>query len=114
MAIHQEIYERLKEVARHGDLITYGEIAPLAGLDMESQADRNKLGEILGDISTSEHEHGRPMLSSLVVLSGIGYPGEGYFKLARHLGLHQGKGEFEDLDFFVQEAKRVYGYWSDH
>jgi hypothetical protein len=79
MAIHQEIYECLKEVARRGDLITYGEIAPLAGLDMESQADRNEIGEILGEISTFEHEHGRPMLSALVVLAGIGYPGEGFF-----------------------------------
>lgn len=33
MAIHQEIYERLKQVARAGDLITYSEIAPLAGLN---------------------------------------------------------------------------------
>jgi hypothetical protein len=113
MEIHQEIYERLKEVARNGDLITYSEIAPLAGLDMENQADRTRMGEILGEISTFEHQNGRPMLSSLVVLAGIGYPGEGYFNLARHLGLHHGKGEFEDLDFFVQEVKRVHGYWSD-
>jgi hypothetical protein len=75
---------------------------------VESQVDRNKIGEILGEISTYEHDHGRPMLSAIVVLAGIGYPGEGFYNLARHLGLHQGHGEFADMEFFVQEVKRVH------
>jgi hypothetical protein len=47
MAIHQAIYDCLKDVARKRDLITYGEIAPLAKLNMENPADRNKIAEIL-------------------------------------------------------------------
>jgi hypothetical protein len=114
MAVHQEIYERLKETAKNGELITYGEIAPLADLNMESQGDRTKMGELLGEISTYEHEHGRPMLSALVVLSGIGYPGEGFYNLARYLGLYHGQGEFADMEFFVQEVKKVHQYWQNH
>jgi hypothetical protein len=114
MTINQPIYERLIEVARNGDLITYGEIAPLANLNMEDPDDRNKIAHILGEISTHEHGEGRPMLSAIVVLAGIGYPGEGFFSLARELGLHHGRKEFEDLDFFVQEVKRVYAYWKAH
>lgn len=114
MTINQAIYERLIEVARAGDLITYGEIAPLANLNMDSPDDRNKIAHILGDISTHEDEQGRPLLSSVVVLAGIGYPGEGFFNLARQLGRYHGHKEFEDLEFFVQETKRVYGYWKTH
>jgi hypothetical protein len=113
MAIHQQIYERLKEVARNGNLITYGEIAPLANLNMENPDDRNRIAYILGDISKYENEQGRPLLSSIVVLAGIGYPGEGFFNLARELGLHIGTKEFDDLDFFAQEVKRVHAYWKN-
>ncbi len=111
MTIHQLIYQRLKEVAKNGDLITYGEIAPLANLNMESADDRNKIAHILGDISTYENKQGRPMLSAIVVLADYGYPGDGFFKLARELGLHHGRKEFEDLNFFAQEVKRVHNYW---
>jgi hypothetical protein len=114
MTINHQIYDRLIEVARRGDLITYSEIAPLAGLNMESQVDRNKIGEILGEISTYEHDYSRPMLSAIVVLAGIGYPGEGFYNLARHLGYHHGHGEFADMEFFVQEVKKVHDYWRNN
>jgi hypothetical protein len=106
MAIHMQIYERLKEVARKGDdLITYGGIAPLANLNMENPDDRNKIAHILGEISTHEYSEGRPLLSAIVVLAGIGYPG---------VGVHHGRKEFEDLEFFAQEVRRVYDYWKIH
>jgi hypothetical protein len=114
MAIHQLIYERLIEVARNGDLVTYGEIAPLANLNMENPDDRNKIAHILGEISTHENEEGRPLLSSIVVLAGFGYPGEGFFNLARELGHHHGRKEFEDLEYFVQEVKKVHEFWKNH
>ena len=56
----RDIYERLKEVARAGRTITYGEIAPMAELDMSNPADRNKIATILDTISAREHEQGRP------------------------------------------------------
>jgi hypothetical protein len=113
MAIHQQIYERLKEVAKNGDLITYGEIAPLANLNMENPDHRNKLAQILGDISTYENEQGRPLLSSIVVLAGEPRPGEGFFKLARHLNLLHGRKDDEEFEFFAQETKKVYAYWKN-
>lgn len=114
MAIHQQIYERLKEVAKNGDLITYGEIAPLANLNMENPDDRNKLADILGEISTYENEQGRPMLSSIVVLAGDNFPGQGFFKLARQLSLLHGKKDDEEFAFFAKEVKKVHAYWKVH
>ena len=48
----RDIYERLKEVARAGRTITYGEIAPVAELDMSNPADRNEIATILDTISS--------------------------------------------------------------
>lgn len=106
--MNRGIYERLKEVAREGQTITYSEIAPMANLNMESQADRNEIGRILGTISKREHEEGRPLLSAVVVLSGIGYAGKGFFTLAKELEIYDGT---DDLAFFVRELRRVHEYW---
>jgi hypothetical protein len=114
MAIHQAIYDCLKDVARKGNLITYHEIAPLARLNMENPGDRNKIAEILGEISTFEHENGRPMLSAIVVLAGIGYPGEGFYTLARQLGTYHGHADLDEMEFFVKETKRVFNYWKNN
>jgi hypothetical protein len=106
--VHHGIYDRLVQVARSGDLVTYGEIAPLAGLDMADPGDRSRIAHILGEISTEEHQLGRPLLSAVVVLQDQNKPGEGFFHLARELGVYQGKS---DDDYFVQEVKRVHQYW---
>ncbi len=41
--MNQVIYNKLVETARAGELIAYSDIAPLAGLNLESPADRNRL-----------------------------------------------------------------------
>jgi len=104
----RDIYERLKEVARAGRTITYGEIAPMAELDMSNPVDRNEIAAILVAISTTEHQEGRPLLSAVVVRSDTRYPGKGFFKLAQDLGIYD---RSDDLAFFVQELARVHEYW---
>jgi len=104
----RDIYEHLKEVARAGRKITYGEIAPMANLNIRMVADRNKLGRILDSISTREHEEGRPLLSAVVVRVDTRYPGKGFFRLAQKLGIYKGSN---DLAFFIRELDRVHEYW---
>ena len=62
-----EIYEKLKEVAKSGQIIHYSKIAPLAGLDMSLPEDRNKIAVILDEISIHEHQEGHPLLSVVVI-----------------------------------------------
>mgnify|MGYP001443643961 CR=1 FL=1 len=47
--MHDAIYETLKQAARAkpGRLVHYSDIAPLAGLDMALQDDRNTMADIL-------------------------------------------------------------------
>ena len=107
--MNEEIFEELRRVAKGESYTTYAKIAPLAGLDMASQADRNRIADILGEISTHEHKSGNPLLSAVVLLADEGKPGQGFFTLARELGLYQGG---DDLKFWLDEIKRVHEHWS--
>ena len=106
--MNTNILERLKSVARAQDVTAYSDIAPLAGLDMSSPDDRNRIAEILGEISRQEHAQGHPMLSAVVIHRDNNIPGQGFFTLARELGLYRGNN---DLMFFVNELRRVHDYW---
>jgi hypothetical protein len=101
--MHEDIYERLKEVAREGETITYDEIAPLADLDMRQPADRFETSRILTEICLSEHEEGRPMLCAVAVRRDTGRPGQGFFKLARLLDIYPDH-EADDRAFFQKRA----------
>jgi len=98
------IYNKLREVARQETLISYEKVGKLVGLDMDNWPDRNELAGRLGEISTKEHEAGRPMLSAVVVHKGGVDPGKGFFTLAKELGTYFGPDEV----FHAQELKAVY------
>lgn len=94
--MYQTIYEELKRVARMGKPTPYGKIAPLAGLDMSRADHRAQMSTILAEISTYEHENGRPLLSVVVIhTAGDGTdesdgPGIGFYTLAKELGVMKG------------------------
>ncbi len=106
--MHQQIYQRLSQVARLGQYVTYSDIAPLANLDIGIQADRNEIGRLLGEISLFEHNQGHPLLSAVVIHRDNNMPGQGFFQLARQLNLHRGT---DDLLFFIEELRRVHNHW---
>ena len=43
----QAIHEELLRVARSGQVVNYSDVAPLAGLNMDSPQDRNQIADIL-------------------------------------------------------------------
>ncbi len=106
--MNPQILEKIKAVARAQGATAYSDIAPLAGLDMSSPDDRNTLAEILCEISRQEHAQGRPMLSAVVIHRENNIPGQGFFTLARELGLYSGNN---DLIFFGKELRRVHDFW---
>jgi len=107
--MHKEIYDRLKAVAKDRKITHYSKIAPLADLDMSLQGDRNKIATILDEISTSEHNQGHPLLSAVVIHKHDNIPGQGFFTLAKRLGLQKQEDNFL---FFIEELRRVHDYWS--
>lgn len=103
-----KIFAKLKDVAKAQDVTTYSDIAPLVGLDMANPDDRNRIAEMLGEISRHECAQGHPMLSVVVIHRANNIPGQGFFTLAKELGLHKGNS---DLTFFVNELRRTHNFW---
>ena len=108
--MHKGIYDKLKEVAKSGQVIHYSKIAPLAGLEMSLQEDRNHIANILDEISIFEHNQNRPLLSAVVIHKEDNIPGQGFFKMARGVGLYKGNDNFL---FFIEELRHVHDYWQN-
>ena len=101
-----------KRIAKRQETTTYSDIAPLANLDMADPANRDEISQLLGQISTYEHQQGQPMLTAIVIHREDNIPGPGFFELARHLGrLKEGN---DKLAFFCHEVARVHQTWSKH
>lgn len=100
--------KKLVEIAIDQTFISYGDLAPLVGLDMDIPYDRGELGRLLGEISTYERQQGRPLLSAVAISLGANKPGDGFFDLARDLGLHTGP---DDDAFWAAELDRVHAVW---
>ena len=102
------VYDCLVETAQAGKTISYHRVAQLMCLNADDACDRLVIGRILDEISCGENAKGRPLLSAVVVLPEIGYPGKGFFLLARELGLNT---YCDDRSFFTHELRRVHEYW---
>jgi hypothetical protein len=109
MTSHTTVYRKLIEVARNGKTTTYEAVADMLGLNVDDPEDRNEIGRILSEISCQENAEGRPMLSAVVIIPEVGYPGKGFFLLARDMGAMS--SSLDDRSFFAVELKRVHQYW---
>ncbi len=105
--MYETIYEKLKEVARKKALTNYTEVGALVGLEPHNPIPWGMLDQI----NRHEYQEGRHMLSAVVIVQEDNKLGEGFFKLARKLGLFLGDDE---LTFWVKELNKVWGYWSSH
>ena len=81
------IRDELLRVAKGGNIARYSDVAPIANLDMSLPTDRSRISDMLDDISRSEHDAGRPLLSAVVIRRDTNIPGRGFFSLARELAL---------------------------
>lgn len=103
-------------LSREGRLTTYSDIASLAGLSMDRDADRDAISQILGEILRHEVEAGRPLLTAIVVHRGDdNNPGEGFFSESTLCGRYSGsRAQMARLEFWVHEVSAVYRYWAAH
>ena len=102
------VYAKVTSAANsRGPLIFCGELYELMGLKPGNNAAK-QAGHILGEISEDTHQAGKPMLSAIVVNKAKGYPGPGFFVLAKALGkLHRNASGEEEIEFWKQERNNV-------
>jgi hypothetical protein len=114
MDIDAILYKKLQELAKDKKLASYSEVAPLIGLDMSQEHDRDVIAQKLGDIVFFEHEKNRPMLTALVVHhGGDNNPGEGFFSAAEKIGLFKSSRDpMKRLIFWSNQVTLVHNHWA--
>ncbi|MEO0561478.1 MAG: hypothetical protein AAF125_05170 [Chloroflexota bacterium] len=79
-ATRAEMLDLLRQVAAHGDTVSYGEFGRMLSVPLHHR--NPKLYDLLRDICYDEREAGRPNLCALVVRKSDGIPGRGFFDYA--------------------------------
>ena len=117
--MRNDIYEKLKNIARTQTLICYEDLNSQLhlGLNFDLSQDRDKIGQWLGEISEEEVKEGRHMLSAVVGHKNgdnVSDPGKGFYNWAQTLGVFHGGDDLAKIDFWVKEVKWLYNYWKNH
>lgn len=103
----QEAERVLEGVARQRSKITYGDLAQrITTITYAPNGD--PFSRLLCDISRASHSKGRGMLSAVVVHSGDGLPGDGFFALADELGA----GGQDHEEVWQKQRAAVYRHWA--
>ncbi len=110
--MHATVRAYLIDVASTSKTVTYSELNTRCGLglDLALAHDRAELGRILGDISSDEHDEGRPLLSVVAVLADTRLPSTGFYNLAESLNFGTAKRLQADL-FGEMEMARCFDFW---
>ncbi|MCA6075421.1 hypothetical protein [Fulvivirga sedimenti] len=82
------------------------------GLNMDIKHEKQLLGEILDEISETEHEAGRPLLSALVK-NGKNGQDDRFYKMCERLGLGEWKELKKDKSFKKDHIDACHEFWSD-
>ena len=108
--MNSKLRRRLIKAAMLEDgFVHYDEVADILGLNADRLDHSPEMNQALYEISTHEHEGGRPLLTAVVVRREDLMPGAGFFRMAKHLG-KQEPNEDDDA-FFIAELRRVREYW---
>ena len=109
-----QVHEYLIDLVRQRkNPITYAQLAQHFDLDVAAETDTEFWTGLLGEISTTEHGRGNPLLSVMVIDSTVSRPGNDFFDLARNLGVYAGHSEIEHRKYFRREVKAVRDHWAD-
>lgn len=109
---YHRVFSLLIATAEQRGLTTYTPVAARLGITQPGNHMSREVGRVLGEIVEDEHERGRPMLSAVVVRSGLdATPGPGFYVLARHLGRLASTDFDAERRFWEEERERVYDTW---
>jgi hypothetical protein len=104
------VYAELITASKYRGTLTYQEAAKLLGWSIVGQHMGTKIGHLLGEISEDEVGHNRPMLSAIVT-TVEGFPGPGFFILARQLNKLDSTDKDKERSFWEREKKALYETW---
>ncbi|MCX6750264.1 MAG: hypothetical protein NTZ83_02305 [Candidatus Pacearchaeota archaeon] len=111
--INEKVYKKLIGIAKRKNVIPYEDLVIDCNLpiNLDNVKGRNELSKTLGEISTEEFKHKRPLISVLVVLKNQHpiIPSYGFFTLVDELGVRKpGETNEQVRNRLMNE---VYRYW---
>lgn len=111
--INKKIYDKLKEIAKRQETISYSQFASDCNMPYTSVDERNQFHHLIGKISEFEVKNKRPMLSVLVHHKGDveRTPGKGFFELADKLE-QRNPGE-TDKEMQYRIIKDCWKFWKE-
>lgn len=110
---YSRIYALLINAAEQKQPVTYSQIAAIMGLPPTGHHTARMVGIMLDLITDSEHDAGRPMLSSMAVSSTTQMPGSGFYGFAEQYGLLPSNASREEKEsFWRSQRDLVYEEWS--
>lgn len=119
-AEEQIIREYLIDLAKDKDrkTVTYKEFCDYFSQnhnihhEFQTNEGKRELSRVLSKVAIADFKDSKSLLSAVVVLDNIGYPGKGFFRLANRMGKFQyTEDKFEQVLFFADEVRDVYKYW---
>lgn len=114
-ALQKRMKMAMIEVAQDRTTITYTDFGARFGISPDMEFHFHGLASNIGAVSQFESEHGRPMLSCLVVRADEKMmPGRGFFDLAFNLGRMKFTPNDADnrLTFQISELNATYDCWA--
>jgi hypothetical protein len=109
--------EYLVEVARDRAITNYTDLSSElvrrtghARFDFSADRDQAAVGALLGEVTDRTYDEIGAMLSTLVVQKATGDPGEGFYRLARRMGLL--RPGIEKFEFFQGQVGLVHEKYS--
>jgi hypothetical protein len=111
--INIPVYNKLKEIAKRQETITYSQFASDCNISYTSIEERNEFHHLIGNISKNEVKNSRPMLSVLIHHKGDleRTPGKGFFELADEL--NQRKEKETDKQLQYRMIKECWNFWKE-
>ena len=83
------------------------------GLNLEISHEKSRLNEMLAEISTTEHEAGRLLLSCLVKVQGSKGQGDNFYKLCEKMGMGEWRTLKQDEIFLKNLIGECRDFWRD-
>ena len=83
------------------------------GLNLEISHEKSRLNEMLAEISTTEHEAGRLLLSCLVKVQGSKGQGDNFYKLCEKMGMGEWRTLKQDEEFLKTLIRDCRAFWRD-
>ncbi|MHA2790160.1 hypothetical protein ACXZ66_13640 [Corynebacterium sp. S7] len=97
----------LKKKAGRGSTVTYTELnlelkesTGQEAFNFEHPEGRNAIGDLLGDVAEKSYDENNVLLSAIVMYGNENKPGQGFFNLARSMGLLAADATPEEKEAF--------------